>query len=64
MAKAQAMNDSPPEEMNEIAQPFTSERHRLIEEAAYYIAEKRGFDGEHELEDWLQAEQIINQSID
>lgn len=63
MAKAQAMN-SPPEEMNEIAQPFTSERHRLIEEAAYYIAEKRGFDGEHELEDWLQAEQIINQSID
>lgn len=61
---AKAKNDSPPETMNELAQPFTSERHRLIEEAAYYLAEKRGFESEHELEDWLEAEQIINQSMD
>jgi len=32
----------------------------MIEEAAYYLAEKRGFTPGHELEDWLQAkEQII-----
>ncbi|MTI64775.1 DUF2934 domain-containing protein [Methylophaga sp.] len=63
MAKAQAKKDSPPEKRNEIAPPFTSERHRLIEEAAYYLAEKRGFEGEHELDDWLEAEQIINQTV-
>lgn len=61
---AKAKNEGPDEKINEIARPFTSERHRLIEEAAYYLAEKRGFDGEHELEDWLQAEQIINQLVD
>jgi len=32
----------------------------MIEEAAYYLAEKRGFAPGHELEDWLQAKaQII-----
>lgn len=31
-------------------------RHAMIEEAAYYRAERRGFAPGHELEDWLQAE--------
>ncbi len=31
----------------------------MIEEAAYYLAEKRGFSPGHELEDWLQAEAQI-----
>jgi len=31
----------------------------MIEEAAYYLAEKRGFAPGHELEDWLQAEAQI-----
>ena len=31
----------------------------MIEEAAYYLAEKRGFAPGHELEDWLQAEEQI-----
>lgn len=31
-------------------------RHRRIAEAAYFIAEKRGFQGDLRLEDWLQAE--------
>lgn len=31
----------------------------MIEEAAYYLAEKRGFTPGHELEDWLQAEAQI-----
>ena len=31
----------------------------MIEEAAYYLAEKRGFEPGHEVEDWLQAETQI-----
>jgi hypothetical protein len=29
---------------------------RLIAIAAYYLAEQRGFDPGHEVDDWLQAE--------
>lgn len=32
------------------------ERHHLIAEAAYRIAEQRGFQGNREMDDWLQAE--------
>jgi hypothetical protein len=28
----------------------------MVEEAAYYLAKKRGFTPGHELEDWFQAE--------
>jgi hypothetical protein len=33
----------------------------MIEEAAYFIAEKRGFHPGYELEDWLKAEAQILQ---
>jgi hypothetical protein len=36
------------------------DKHRLIAEAAYYIAERRGFQGDMVLEDWLQAEKEVN----
>jgi hypothetical protein len=39
------------------------ERHRLIEVAAYYIAERRGFQGASSDDDWLQAEQEIDAMI-
>jgi hypothetical protein len=32
----------------------------MIAEAAYYCAEKRGFEPGHELEDWLEAEAGID----
>jgi hypothetical protein len=32
----------------------------MIAEAAYYYAEKRGFEPGHELEDWLEAEAGID----
>lgn len=35
----------------------------MIAEAAYYLAEKRGFLGEHSLGDWLAAEQQVRQVI-
>ena len=34
-------------------------QHAMIEEAAYYRAERRGFAPGHELEDWLQAEAAL-----
>ena len=36
------------------------ERHRMITEAAYLIAEKRGFQGDMAMEDWLQAEAEVD----
>ena len=35
------------------------ERHHLIEETAYFIAEQRGFQGGNPVDDWLQAEAKI-----
>lgn len=37
---------------------------RMINEAAYYRAEQRGFLPEYELLDWLEAEEEISQQYD
>jgi hypothetical protein len=37
--------------------------HRMIETAAYYQAEKRGFAAGHEQDDWLIAEQEISRML-
>ena len=42
---------------------FAIERHRMIEEAAYYHAEKRGFQSGHEILDWLEAEKDIDSHL-
>ena len=40
----------------------TAEQHyRQIAEAAYFIAERRGFEAGHELDDWLLAETEVRQ---
>ncbi len=39
------------------------ERHRMIAEAAYYLAEKRRFQGGDPLLDWLEAERAINRLL-
>jgi hypothetical protein len=39
------------------------ERHHLIEVAAYFIAERRGFHGISSHEDWVQAEMEIDAMI-
>lgn len=36
------------------------ERQRMIEVAAYYRAERRGFDGGDPMQDWLEAEAEID----
>lgn len=40
------------------------ERHRLVAEAAYFIAERRGFAAGYELDDWLQAEAEVDRRLD
>lgn len=36
------------------------QRHHMIEEAAYFLAEHRGFEGGDPLQDWLVAESEVN----
>jgi pantothenate kinase-related protein Tda10 len=54
------MIEMPPRSFHPPQQP---EWHRRIAEAAYYLAQKRGFLGTHALEDWLAAEQQVRQEI-
>jgi hypothetical protein len=43
---------------------FTPEqRQTMISEAAYFMAEHRGFESGHELQDWLFAESQIDAAI-
>jgi Protein of unknown function (DUF2934) len=39
------------------------QRRAMIAEAAYYMAERRGFESGHELEDWLYAESQLEAAI-
>ncbi len=39
------------------------DRHASIAEAAYFRAEHRGFAPGHELEDWLAAEEEVDQRL-
>jgi hypothetical protein len=38
-------------------------RYQMIETAAYYIAEKHGFDPRKSVEDWAQAEQQVDAKL-
>jgi hypothetical protein len=38
-------------------------RHEMVAEAAYYLAEKRGFEPGKELDDWHEAESRIDQYV-
>ena len=40
------------------------DRQSMIAEAAYYLAEQRGFDGGDPVADWLEAEAEIDAIID
>jgi hypothetical protein len=43
--------------------PQQPDWHRMIEEAAYYRAQRRGFQGDRRLEDWLAAEQQVKHQL-
>lgn len=41
----------------------TSQRDVLIQQMAYFIAEKRGFEGGDPVEDWLAAERQVDEML-
>jgi len=43
--------------------PTPEQRYRLIAEAAFLKAERRGFEGGDTLQDWLEAEQEVESSL-
>lgn len=43
--------------------PLSGHRERLVAKAAYFCAERRGFEPGHELEDWLSAEREIDELL-
>lgn len=45
------------------AKPSPTERTKMIAEAAYYLAQKRGFGGGNELADWAAAEKQVDALI-
>lgn len=47
-----------------IRRPTPEEIHRMIEEEAYHIAERRGFTGERAMDDWFEAEAAINARVE
>jgi len=56
-AKSRTARNAKAKTVTKESLPVTSEeRHRMIAEAAYFRAEKRGFVGGDMAEDWLQAE--------
>jgi hypothetical protein len=64
MSPAAAQPDSPAAAESaapaaELADP-SAQRHAMIAEAAFYIAEARGFAPSQELDDWLIAEREID----
>ena len=60
----QKLNASEPVEVVKHAlymdQPLPQARHQQIAEAAYRLAEARGFAPGHEMDDWLTAEQEVD----
>lgn len=51
---------SPAQPSGDAAITTAEQRQRLIAEAAYYLAESRGFQGGDPAQDWLQAEAAID----
>jgi hypothetical protein len=49
--------------LRSLANVSPAERLHMVHEAAYYRAEKRGFEPGHEVEDWAEAEREIDELI-
>jgi Protein of unknown function (DUF2934) len=53
-----------PTELTTVMRPTPEEVQRWIAEAAYYRAERRGFEPGYEVEDWLAAEAETRERLD
>ncbi len=60
-APASRVPPAKPDSGTQGSRPVTQEQRQvMICEAAYYIAEHRGFEPGHDVDDWLAAEQQID----
>lgn len=50
-------------DISDLTQISLKHRQQMIQEAAYYLAERRGFISGHEMEDWLTAESTIDADL-
>jgi len=57
------MNESTPAKSSSFDPPMESDWHRMVSEAAYFIAEKRGFGPGRALDDWLDAELMVREIL-
>jgi len=65
-SKQQMASETPPISTSSVATAtaITAEkRHQMIAEAAYAMAEQRGFEGVAAMDDWLQAEAQVDNQI-
>ena len=61
---ASASQDQPNTVVTRVGGPLRPElRQTMIAEAAYYLAQQRGFEAGHDLEDWLRAESQIDAAL-
>lgn len=61
MASAVTQSRAPRKKAGSAGDPPPVGRSQMIAEAAYYLAEQRGFSGGDPVQDWLDAEVIIDQ---
>lgn len=62
-AIAQARSDEQPTALAASGSYPAPERHATIAQAAFYIAQARGFEPGCELDDWLAAERDVDQRL-
>ena len=62
-ARAQSSKAQVPESKKAPATVSPEERYRMIAEAAYFKAQKRGFVGGDPAQDWLEAEAEIDRKL-
>ncbi len=60
---AEAKSETPAKPVASKPALTPAERMKMIAEAAYYLAEKRGFKGGNELADWTVAEKQVDALI-
>jgi len=62
--KTRFVKSRAPAETTTVMRPTPEELQRWIAEAAYYRAERRGFEPGYEIEDWLAAEAETRERLD
>ena len=63
LASEEGTNPPPVTQVVRADEVNAEQRRYMIEEAAYYLAEQRGFQGGDPLEDWLAAESEVDHRL-